>query len=228
MHKIILFIILLASNLAFADSSSFSVDSQLPDCHLITTSYNQLPSGIGLKPSDLTLTDAWENSFLFSASGEDDFTKESDKGCCTLGSFSFKKPKNSWVVTEPLGGIAGIVTGGLAGAIAGLICISPFISHDGSEDFFGLLNILFGGFAVGATIGIPTGIWLTGKHIEKEKGSWKWAMLGSAVGTGCVLLINKINNSQEDISSTLVFLPQVSISLPFISSLVFYRLSLKK
>ncbi|MDD5528651.1 MAG: hypothetical protein PHX21_01320 [bacterium] len=190
-----LFIVFVISvTIISADSPSSSFDSQLPDYHLITTSYNQLPSGIGLKPSDLTLTDAYEynRGKAFASFGGEGYSYDESNG----------DEDNSWKITEPLGGLAGgLISALLVGGAVGLATRS-------SDDWSGLILAYYGVFIV-YPIGVGTGIWMTGKYREKEKGNLLLSILGAAVGT-----------------IPAFFYPPLLLVTPILSGLTVYRLTL--
>ncbi|MDD5528654.1 MAG: hypothetical protein PHX21_01335 [bacterium] len=221
---LIVSIIIFSGTNTFADSSSFSVNSpitntQLPNT-LITNSVCNFSPSIGLKASDLVIADAWKGNYLFlaeSSEGENPVIKNDEYLGCCLGGCTFgklnpriKKPKNSWVITEPLGGIAGGAFGMLIFGGLGVV-ITGFEGYD----VVGLYGLIFG-----YIIGSPYGIWATGKLIEKEKGSLNRTMLGGMLGGLGAMII--CNSNVDGVIKTGSIL-----ALPFAGGLIGYRMSLK-
>ncbi len=87
-------------------------------------------------------------------------------------------PDRSWMLTEPLGGLAGGIVSGIIGGISGMLVFSAIDDFDAA----GFIGAQIGGH-IGYPIGTGLGIWATGKYIEKESGSWATAILGS-IGEG--------------------------------------------
>lgn len=126
--------------------------------------FDNTSQSIGLKPDNFLLLNScqYQTPYLFSSFGGGAEENSEDK---------------SWVVTEPLGGLAGGFLGAMAGAVVGM----GYYSYGESENYYSLLGmagLLLGGYIAGT----GTGIWAVGKCIEKEDGNWFFAVLGSIAG----------------------------------------------
>lgn len=132
-----------------------------------------------------------------------------------------KKNEIYWIITEPLGGVIGCFLGGFAGCGVGWILTSEFQT----EEQLVLEWILGGG------IGIPLGIWVIGKYIEREKGSFRHALFGSLAITVPSIIFFKvwgvIANEPSYYWALATAYPIVG-SLSVIGGMIGYRLSLKK
>ena len=94
---------------------------------------------------------------------------------------AIKEVKNdmSWIINEPLGGVLGGVAGGVTGFFVGMgVSYVVFPSFLSDENYFPL----FIGALIGHAFGSATGVWLTGKYVEKENGTFFGALIGSVIG----------------------------------------------
>ncbi|MDD2891337.1 MAG: hypothetical protein PHE49_11980 [bacterium] len=221
LKTLIVLIILFSTTITFADSPichsaldaesilSGALSPLLPNTLLTSTLLTNFlcdssPS-IGLKPSDLTLTDAWQGSYLFSA--VDDSVKPT--------------PNKSWMITEPLGG--------LVGEFAGIVIGVPLIFAAGFAGSYEEAVLATGALCIEYPILITYGIWATGKYIEKEKGSFGRTFWGSVLGEAVAIVICSIafsgqgppTDREEQVSAV------AALTLPFAGGLIGYRLSLK-
>ncbi len=133
----------------------------------------------------------------------------------------------SWMLTEPLGGAVGGIAGGcVLGIVGGISCylLGKIVTD---EDFTGW-GIEIGSFG-GYLVGVPLGIYYTGKWLEKEKGHFKSAFIGSAAGSivSAILFYASIELfCYEEMPN-----PYLILSIPFmpiIGSMIGYRLGLLK
>jgi len=138
-----------------------------------------------------------------------------------------KKVKNdcSWIITEPLGGGIGYFLGGLAGFGISWILTSGNHTEEVMESYVW-------GTILGSGIGIPIGIWMTGKYIEKEKGSFTHALIGSLGIAASFIVISKIWGVIENVP-TYYYLLGVTYhpfgaSLSIMGGMIGYRLSLRE
>ncbi|MDD5528650.1 MAG: hypothetical protein PHX21_01315 [bacterium] len=201
-----LFILLIFSaQIASADSSSFSVDFPITNI-LITNNVCDSFSPIGLKPSNLILTDLYgcKSNYLFTA------VNDSQKSVTSA-------EDRTWVVTEPFGGFLGGVLGGLAGAI--IVALAVPYSLDSSDP------TVRNGFLFGYAAGCGLGIWSAGKWIEREKGNLIWTIFGSMAGEFLAYAKLTYNNNHDDYSTGIYLVIPV---LPIISGVIAYRMSFKK
>ncbi|MDD5529389.1 MAG: hypothetical protein PHX21_05090 [bacterium] len=140
------------------------------------------------------------------------------------------KPSYSWVITEPVGAIVGGIAGICAGAGLGYLLVSNmggdyFVSEEADE-------YCFWGAEIGYTVGIPMGISLVGKYVEKEniQKAFKVSLLGSASGMllADALFFSVLNFHESSFySDEAVFIFLSLPVMPLIGGIVGYRLGLK-
>lgn len=135
-------------------------------------SYHNYPAFKNFTELSLTLETTWSSDSM-------DFHPSSLAGC-------------KWVILEPIGGT---LIGGLAGIIGGVTSLLIGSPNIGSEDYDIMGYYFITGWNIGIGAGIPLGVWGTGKYVEKEKGSFKYALLGTIASEIIALkLLDKTHN----------------------------------
>lgn len=140
--------------------------SKLLPCLLIcgTISSSLYSQSTGLKTENLSLG----NIFLFSAFGKP--AKSQD----------FQHIR--WMFTEPVSGaLSGLITGTTVGLITAVI------TKDSDKRTGGLTPAQLAGLST-YPLGCATGIFIAGKILEGEVGSFPWTLLGSAIGIAVDIL----------------------------------------
>jgi hypothetical protein len=131
---------------------------------LITTAIglNSMQSVSPLLPGRSSYIDRQSLSISYMLAAQ---TEEAPSDTC-------KRPKEnlSWMITEPLGAVAGAAVLGMAGAWSVLLR-----SHVRGESEANMTVVLVT-MGIGYTVGSAMGVWLTGKYVEKEEG---WLLIGS-------------------------------------------------
>jgi hypothetical protein len=87
----------------------------------------------------------------------------------------------TWKLSLPAGGIGGGWAGGVLGTVAGFGI--GYAMDPGKDVIIEGCMPTFVGTMVGWTLGTSLGIWLTGKYIEKEEGSFGKTLLGTTIGS---------------------------------------------
>lgn len=132
------------------------------------------------------------------------------------------KPKFSWVITEPIGGFLVGLAGAYAGVYAGMFAANVMQApSESSTEFF----CIWRGAELGYSVGIPIGISLVGKYIEKEKAkkAFLMSLLGSVAGMILAdLLVFEMPNN--DASPFIWTLPV----MPLAGGIIGYRIALGK
>ncbi|MDD5528653.1 MAG: hypothetical protein PHX21_01330 [bacterium] len=222
MKKLFIVFVIFSANI-FADSTNNQITgvemgARAPIYPLCLT-----PS-IGLKPSDLTLTDAYEykRGKAFASFGGEYSADESELNCCLIRCCTFGKidprierTRSSWMITELLGGLLG---GGVGGGIVGIAAGSAFEEENQYKMVVGAI--------IGYSIGCGIGIWTAGSLIEKEKGDCLWATVGSIVGA-TIIYFKFQHDYYRSATNTMYDFCLIPI-LPLISGLTLYRLTLGK
>ncbi|MDD5528565.1 MAG: hypothetical protein PHX21_00885 [bacterium] len=96
-----------------------------------------------------------------------------------------KETDISWIITEPLGGLAGAGLGTIVGTIVGVVLggsVYYLLTFDNSQVPAPYIIAAGIGGGIGTVLGLPFGIWSTGKYLEKENGSFKKTLLGTLIG----------------------------------------------
>jgi hypothetical protein len=84
------------------------------------------------------------------------------------------KENLSWMITEPLGAVVGGAILGTAGAWSAMLVPRKM---DDVEHLYAMLIRM----GIGYTVGSAMGIWLTGKYVEKEEGSFLATMAAGSL-----------------------------------------------
>lgn len=142
--------------------------------------------------------------------------------------FTSEEPNKLWMISEPLGGLAGEIPGdtvslcgdskkdyswilteplfGVIGGFLGAVLIELISNGDLAEESETVV------FPVMFSSGVSLGAWSAGKFIEKEKGSFGAAFFGALVG----MLIPLVWGAED-----------IMFPLSVAGSVVFYRIMLK-